>query len=71
MPLAIKINRIPGESTECKVSIQLTFDAADPKAVERFVLALRELIPEDEREQFVADFQAAVVAAGFRTSKEV
>jgi hypothetical protein len=65
MPLPIKINRIPGASTECKVTIELTFDAADPKAVERFVLALRELIPEDEREQFVTDFQAAGIAAGF------
>lgn len=62
----IKITRVAGKESRCTVTLQLEFDAADPKACRRFGEVLRELIPEEEREQFVADFKAAGVAAGFK-----
>lgn len=61
----IKITRIPGEATRCRVTLKLEFDPTDRAASERFARILRELIPEGDRAQFVADFKAAGAKAGF------
>ena len=62
----IKITRVAGEDTLCTATIRLDFDATDPEAVKRFAQVLRELIPEEDRAQFVTDFQEAAANAGFK-----
>ncbi|HZQ53336.1 MAG TPA: hypothetical protein VFB14_14125 [Bryobacteraceae bacterium] len=65
----IKITRIPGKGgATCTATVKLQFDPTDRRAVRRFAKVLREIIPEEERAQFVADFEEAAAIAGFKTA---
>jgi hypothetical protein len=64
----IKITRVAGKDTTCTATLTLEFDFADPEAVERFARVLRELIPEEDRAQFLSDFQEAAAEAGLKVS---
>lgn len=64
----IKIKRVAGNGNGCVATLQIEFNAEDKAAVRRFARILRDLIPKDERAQFVADFQAAAGRAGFRVA---
>jgi hypothetical protein len=61
------IKRIPGEGeATVTATISLKFKGDDKQAVERFAHALRELIPENERAEFLEDFRRAASSAGFQ-----
>ena len=62
----IKITRLPGNETVCTATIRLDFDSANPEAIERFARVMREIIPENERAQFLSDFQQAAANAGLK-----
>lgn len=64
----IKITRVAGKDAICEATIKLRFDATNPKAAKRLAKLLRELIPQEERAQFVSDFQEAAANAGFKAS---
>lgn len=61
----IRIKRVAGTETTCRVKFELEFDATDNEAANRLGRILRELIPEEDRSQFVADFNKAAAKAGF------
>lgn len=61
----IRITRVEGKDTLCRVTLRLDFDPTEAEAAARFTRILRELIPEEARAQFVADFQEAAAKAGF------
>ena len=61
------INRVPGDdSGTVKATFTVEFRTDDAEAVERFARVMRELIPEEDRAQFLEDFRAAGAAAGFK-----
>jgi hypothetical protein len=64
MKTNIKFTRVPGQSTICTLTLKLEFDTADPAGLERFGRAIRELIPEDERAEFLEDWREAGAKAG-------
>lgn len=63
----ISIKRVPGKGKPViTAKIEIQFDPLDPAAVKRFALMLKALIPLEERQQFVNDFNAAAAKAGFK-----
>jgi hypothetical protein len=63
----ISIKRLPGRGpTKVTATFSIEFDPSDLESVDHFARVMRELIPEDERAQFMADFERAGQDAGFK-----
>lgn len=59
-----KFTRVPGRSTHLSVHLALELDASDPKAMDRLGKIMRELVPEEDRDEFLTEMREAAVAAG-------
>lgn len=65
-PTVVTVKRIESADDpviRCRITLEV--DPADQKAVKRLARVVRELIPKEERAQFVKDFQQAAAEAGF------
>lgn len=64
----VSINRVPSKVGTVTATISIEFDPNDQESAERFARAMRELIPEEDRATFMADFERAGKSAGFKAS---
>lgn len=59
---SITFTHVPGKETCFMATIEYEIDVEDQRSIERFVAGLREMIPEEDHEQFVTEWERTVAA---------